>query len=268
LWFDVATFLVSATTVATLALPRRATSSSSAHRVDFGRAIRDLREGFVFIRRSPMVRAVLIGLACGLGGGGTVVPLGPVFSDKVLHSGASGFGVLLTAFGIGVAVGILVVSLVQKRLPHGRVFLGAAFTGGVCLIVAASMAKLLAASLWIVGFGLCTGTVYVLGFSLLQSEVTDELRGRVFATLYASTRLCLFLALVVAPVLATGLDGISRASFNRRLRLGGFTVHLQGVRLTLWLGGLVVIVAAALARRALRSATPSSRALGSQAPSS
>src|SRR5207245_1909827 len=100
------------------------------------------------------------------------------------------------------------VSLVQKRLPHEQVFLGAAFTGGVCLIVAASMAKLVAASLWIVGFGLCTGAVYVLGFSLLQSEVTDELRGRVFATLYASTRLCLFLALVVAPVLATGLDGI------------------------------------------------------------
>jgi dTMP kinase len=242
--------------VATLALPRRAPSTSE-HRVDFGRALRDLREGFVFIRRSPMVRAVLIGLACGLGGGGTVVPLGPVFSEKVLHTGSSGFGVLLTAFGVGVALGILVVSLIQKRLPHGRVFLGAAFAGGVFLMASASMWTLALASLWIVGFGLCAGTVYVLGFSMLQSEVTDELRGRVFATLYASTRLCLFLALVVAPVLATGLDGISVATVNRRIHIGTFTVHLPGVRLTLWLGGLVVIVAAALARRALRSAGPS-----------
>jgi dTMP kinase len=96
--------------------------------------------------------------------------------------------------------------------------------------------------------------VYVLGFSMLQSEVSDELRGRVFATLYSSTRLCLFLALVVAPVLATGLDGISAAAINRKIHLGGFTLHLPGVRLTLWLGGLVVIVAAVMARRALRSA--------------
>jgi dTMP kinase len=270
LWFDVATFLLSATIVATLALPRRRPSDvRSEHGVDFGGALRDLREGFVFIRRSPMVRAVLIGLACGLGGGGTVVPLGPVFSDKVLHSGSSGFGVLLTAFGVGVALGILVVSLIQKRLPHGRVFFGAAFAGGGFLIASASMSRLVLASSWIVGFGLCAGTVYVLGFSMLQSEVTDELRGRVFATLYASTRLCLFLALVVAPVLSTALDGISVATVNRSIHLGDFTIHLPGVRLTLWLGGLVVIVAAVMARRALRSAEAArSVAVAPEAPSS
>jgi dTMP kinase len=255
LWFDVLTFLVSATTVATLAFPRRhPLDEGVGHGVDFGRALRDLREGFVFIRRSPMVKGVLIGLACGLGGGGTVVPLGPVFSDKVLHAGVSGFGVLLTAFGVGVAAGILVISLIQKRLPHGRVFLASAFAGGAFLIASASMSGLALASLWIVGFGLCAGTVYVLGFSMLQSEVTDELRGRVFATLYASTRLCLFLALVVAPVLATALDGLSVATVNRKIQFGSFSVYLPGVRLTLWLGGLVVIVAAAMARRELRSA--------------
>jgi dTMP kinase len=254
-WFDVATFLVSATTVATLALPRRHPSERKTdHRVDFGAAWRDLREGFVFIRSSAMVKGVLIGLACGLGGGGTVVPLGPIFSDKVLHTGSAGFGVLLTAFGVGVGVGVVVVSLIQKRLPPAHAFLGAAFAGGAFLIASASMSRLVLASLWITGFGLCAGTVYVLGFSMLQSEVSDELRGRVFATLYSSTRLCLFLALVVAPVLATGLDGISAAAINRRIHLGGFTLHLPGVRLTLWLGGLVVIVAAVMARRALRSA--------------
>ena len=97
------------------------------------------------------------------------------------------------------------------------------------------------ASLMIAGFGVCAGSVYVLGFSILQSEVGDELRGRVFATLYASTRLCLFLALVVAP-LATGvLDGLSRVAIHRQVKFAGVTVHLPGVRLTLWLGGFVIL---------------------------
>jgi dTMP kinase len=89
---------------------------------------------------------------------------------------------------------------------------------------------------------------------MLQSEVTDELRGRVFATLYACTRLCLFLALVVAPLVATALDGISRATVNRSIQVGGWSIYLPGVRLTLWLGGVVVIGAAVLARRELRAA--------------
>ena len=205
---------------------------------------------------------MLIGLACGLGGGGTVVPLGPVFSTVVLHAGSSGFGVLLTAFGLGVALAIVGVSLVQRRLSHRRVFLGAVVVGGVMLIGAASMSTLVLASLWIAGFGVCAGTVYVLGFSMLQSEVSDELRGRIFATLYASTRLCLFLALVVAPFVATMLDGLSRSVIGRRVTVGGATEYLPGVRLTLWLGGLIILGSAGLVSRAFRSAE------GSTAPES
>jgi hypothetical protein len=71
--------------------------------------------------------------------------------------------------------------------------------------------------------------------------------------LYASTRLCLFLALVVAPILTGVLDGVSRATIDRRIRFGGVTLHVPGVRLTLWLGGLVVLGAGWMASRALRS---------------
>jgi dTMP kinase len=253
LWFDVATFLASATIIATLALPRRVVSPS-AHKVDLGRALRDLREGFHFIRIDGVVRAVLIGLGCGLAGGGTVVPLGPVFSTVVLHTGSSGFGVLLTAFGLGMATAVVGVTLLQRRLSHRRVFLGAVFVGGAMLIGGASMSELFLASLWIAGFGACTGTAYVLGFSMLQSEVSDDLRGRIFATLYACTRLCLFLALVVAPFIATALDGLSRSLIGRKITVAGATEYLPGVRLTLWLGGLFIMGSAVFVQRAFHSA--------------
>jgi MFS family permease len=250
LWFDVGTFLISATTIATLTMPRR-TLTSGVRKVDLGGALRDIREGIGVIRGNTVVLAVLIGLACGVGGGGTVVPLGPVFSDVVLHTGSAGFGVLLTAFGVGMAGGVVGVGLIQKRLPHGRVFLASVFAGGALLIAAASMSTLVLASLFIGGFGICTGTAYVVGFSILQTEVEDDFRGRIFATLYTSTRLCLFLALVVAPFLSTLIDEASRTLFNRKIRVVGLTVHLPGVRLTLWLGGLIILGSGLLVRRGL-----------------
>jgi dTMP kinase len=252
LWFDTGTFVASAAIITTLSLPVRVTAAGE-RQIAWSAVVHDLKEGFRFIRTSPVVRAVLIGLACGLAGGGTVVPLGPVFSDQVLHAGSSGFGVLLTAFGVGVAGGILLVGLVQKRLPHRRVFIWSIFAGGGFLIGASAMSHLVSACLLIGCFGVCAGSVYVLGFSMLQSKVEDELRGRVFATLYALTRLCLFIALVVAPLAANALDGLSKAITNRRVQIVNVTISLPGVRLSLWLGGLVILGAGWMARRALRA---------------
>jgi dTMP kinase len=180
-----------------------------------------------------------------------------VFSSVVLHAGTSGFGVLLTAFGLGMAMAVIGVTLLQRHLSHRRVFTGAVFVGGVMLIGGATMSQLILASVWIAGFGACTGTAYVLGFSMLQSEVSDELRGRIFATLYACTRLCLFLALVVAPFISTVLDGVSSSAVGRRITIGGATAYLPGVRLTLWLGGLVILTASVFVRRAFLSAEKS-----------
>src|SRR5207244_1016728 len=81
------------------------------------------------------------------------------------------------------------------------------------------------------------------GFSLLQENVADEIRGRVFATLYTLIRLCLVIALAVAPLLAAVLNGISPGNVH----VLGVTVRLPGVRLTLWLGSLIIVGAGLLA---------------------
>jgi dTMP kinase len=255
LLFDVFTFFASAALIASLAIPRSSSAAGARFRLaDLGKAWSDLRVGLRYIRDNAVVRGVLLGLACGLGGGGTVVPLGPVFAAVVLHEGPSGFGILLTALGVGVAIGVLVLTLIQRRISAPRFFITAVFAGGISLILAASSATLEVASFFIVGLGLCAGSVYVLGFSMLQSEVDDELRGRIFSTLYVTTRLCLFLALIVAPVMAELLDGLSVSVLGRRVDIGGWAVHLPGVRITLWMGGAIILVAGALARRALTEA--------------
>ena len=103
---DAATFLLSAVMIYTLPLPRRRKEDrvqSRGRRMEFGSALRELREGWEFVFINPVVRAVNLGLATGLIGGGMLVPLGPVFADEVLGSGQTGFGILIFALGLAEA---------------------------------------------------------------------------------------------------------------------------------------------------------------------
>ena len=246
IYADVLTFFVSAALISTLVLP--GAKKGARPPIDLGRTFQDLKEGWRFIGGNPVVRSVLIGLGTGLIGGGMVVPLGPPFSAKVLHAGDAGFSLLLTALGTGVAIGVLGLSAVQRRLPRERIFPPAVLGAGVALFVGASMSSLALSMTFVAAMGVCAGAVYVVGFTLLQENVADEIRGRVFATLYTLIRLCLVIALALAPLLAAVLDGLSPGDVH----FLGITVRLPGVRLTLWLGSLIIVGAGLLAARALR----------------
>ena len=101
-YFDAGTFLLSALMISSLPAAEPAqggTCRRGRRRVEFGSAWRELREGWQFVFLNPVVRAVNLGLATGLIGGGMLVPLGPVFAEQVLGAGQSGFGVLIFALG-------------------------------------------------------------------------------------------------------------------------------------------------------------------------
>jgi dTMP kinase len=257
-WFDALTFLISATIIWRLALPRlsraRREAEHAGRRAEWTQAFSELKEGWRFIFVNPVVRAVNVGLAVGLIGGGMLVPLGPVFSEKVLGAGPAGFGLLTTALGFGVAIGILVVSVLQKRVPKERVFSAALVVAGASLLVAASVSWLSLALLAVGVLGICTGTVYVLGFTLLHENVSDELRGRTFSALYTLVRLCVLVAFAFAPILAGQLGHASDALFDdSRFSIRSVSIFVPGVRITLWLAGGIILGAAALAIRSIRS---------------
>ncbi|CAN5191832.1 MFS transporter [soil metagenome] len=255
-YVDVVTFLISAVMISTLRLPkqRRVTAKLPGRRIDWTGTFHELAEGWHFIVLSPVVRAVNVGLATGLIGGGMVVPLGSVFSIVVLGAGPAGYGVFITALGLGVALGVLGLSLGQKRLPKARVFTLPLFAAWGSLICAAIMTTLAPAALLFAVLGVCAGAVYVLGFTLLHENVEDELRGRIFAALYTVVRLCLLVAFAVGPFLSELLDRLSRNLFDdRRVELVGVEVFLPGVRLTLWLAGLIILAAGGLAASSLRA---------------
>lgn len=255
IWFDVGTFFVSAIMISTLTLPKRKRNGhthTDDGRFDFGRTFRELGEGWRFIGSSPVVRAVIFGIATGLVGGGMMVPLGVVMSREVLGGGTAGFGLLLTALGTGVAGGIVTLSILQKRLPHERIFTMSVFLAGICQIAGASMSSLAPAMVFVSVLGVCAGSVYILGFTILQTNVEDDLRGRIFATLYTLIRFCLLLAFGLAPILSGLLNRLANVLFDNHISLGGIDISLPGVRLTLWLGGVIILGAGFLAQYSLR----------------
>ena len=258
-------FLVTGWLIFTLDLPKRPRSEqdeAKGRRLVLDNPIAELREGWRFAFGNPVARTVNLGLATGLIGGGMLVPLGAIYADEVLGAGKSGLGVLITALGLGVASGVGLVTWRQKYLDKARTFTLALTGAGVFLALAASIGQVHASTSMVFGIGICAGSVYVLGFTLLHETVEDELRGRIFSTLYLLVRGCVLLALVVGPLMEDMLDRLSRLLWNRRLELFGLEVHLPGVRLTLWLAAVIILTSGAVAAGSLRSGVRASTASG------
>jgi dTMP kinase len=259
-YVDGLTFLTCAFLVSTLALPPRERGpepdQETSRRVVATDVFRELKEGWQYVVIDPTVRAVNVGIATGLIGGAMLVPLGPVFATDVLGVSDSGFGLLVFALGLGVAAGVCALSLLQDRVPKAQTFTIAVFASGGALIAGASMSSLPLAALFVGALGVCAGAVYVLGFTLLHESVEDDIRGRVFAALYTLVRLCVLLAFALGPLLAELFDRLSDAAVDGELTAGGAAVGVPGVRLTLWLAGLIIVAAGFFIAASLAKARP------------
>jgi dTMP kinase len=270
-YVDGLTFLFSAYMISRLPFPKRErrirTVAEYERKVDFRATFHELAEGWREVFSNHTVRAVNLGLATGLIGGGMLIPLGAVFSTEVLDAGAAGYGFFTTALGFGVAIGVIGVSAFQKKLPQATVFIGALFVAGIALFCAASSSTLIVAVLFVGLMGMAVGPVYVLGFAMLQQEVEDDLRGRVFSSLNTLVRLCILIAMVAGPLLAVVLGRMASTVLNNRLDVAGGTYQLPGVRLALWLAALIIIVAGFAAGASLRAGQRVKRAGDSPHPS-
>ncbi len=259
-YVDVLTFLFAALMVKRLTIPSRSkrvqaqSGKRTDKRIDFSATFRDLKEGWQYIFINHTVRAVNLGLATGLIGGGMLIPLGAVYSTEVLGAGASGYGLFTTALGFGVAAGAVSVSVLQRRLPKAKVFIGALLGAGTALFVAASATTLAMAATFVFVMGVLVGPVYVMGFVLLQEEVDDELRGRVFSALNTLVRLCVLISMVAGPLLAAGMGRLSSWLTGGSVEVGPYVIDLSGTRLALWFAALIIFGAGILAMRSIRRA--------------
>lgn len=248
IWVDALTYVISALCI--VGLPIATSDRKNGRHVDWKETYRDVVEGWRFIRSHTLVRGIMIGLGAGLIGGGAMIPLGPDFATRVLRGGPDAFGLLMTFLGIGGALGVIVVLWLQRWIPRETTFWLAVCWCGVAIIGTASASSLAPAALAVAFVGAFAGTAYVTGFSIIQSDVEDELRGRTFATLYTVVRVCVLFSLTAAPLFADFFQWLSGEVLNnRQLEIGSVVYSLPGVRITLWAGGFITMLAGLVASR-------------------
>jgi dTMP kinase len=243
LWLDAGTFAFSAYMVSQLPIRRTATQGEP---FQLSRAGKDIADGFRFLREHSLVRAMTVGIVVAFAGVGSVIALGSVFARITLHAGASGWGFLVTAIGIGMGLGMASLSQFGKVIEREHLFPIAMLSGAAALFVDAAMTNIALASLVTVFLGFFAGVTWVTGYALLQENVTDEFRGRTFGTLTVMSRLGMFGSFVVFPAIA---GAVGR---HHRISLGGLHLDLTGTRVALWTGGVVVVLAGLSSLRGLR----------------
>ena len=141
-----------------------------------------LKEGFRYMRGSRAVSGLIGVIAVYSIFGFMYLTMMPVFAREVLHTGASGYGLLLTFVGAGALTGALSLAALGGRIRRGRLFAFSAYAfAGFTIAFAFAQFVMLAAALL-----LCLGLTMLINGALangmLQSAVPDELRGRVMAT--------------------------------------------------------------------------------------
>lgn len=158
------------------------------------RVLRDLRDGFVFMVATPwLLWTLLFASVFVLVVVGPIEVLLPFITGERFADGGRAYGFVLAAFGLGSAIGALVVS--SRRMPRRYLTTMMAMwgLGSLALIVIGATGSfwLMAAASFAIG--MTDGAAMVIWGTLLQRRVPPEMLGRV-------SSLDFFVSLAFMPV--------------------------------------------------------------------
>jgi MFS family permease len=144
----------------------------------WGSAFTQMGEGLRYAFGTPKIRWMLFSLT-GVLYWGAIQPLIPVFARDVLGVGASGFGYMNAAWGGGALVSAIVIFAIGNVPRKGLVI-----TISTLLLAGSNSLFALSTnypvSLAILAFSGAAGGVWItVTFTLIQTSVSDEMRGRV-----------------------------------------------------------------------------------------
>lgn len=161
----------------------------------------------------------------------------PLYSERMLHAGAQGYGLLWTGFGVGALVGTLFTGFVAARVRPGmsQPLIAILWGGFLCPLMVVHSLPL---ALLCLALGACSWAPYMpIETALLQRLIPPAMRGQVFgARLALTTAAAPFGALIggfllqyLSPALVIGLSGIACVLAG----VGGFlspTMHSLGAK--------------------------------------
>lgn len=151
-------------------------------RAGSGRAMRhEIAEGVRYALRTPriaLVMSLVMSVSAFFFNYNTLVPL---LARDILHQDAHGFGLLMTAVGIGAVAGAIVLASLGAERPPTNVLVTAALLLGLATMLMAGVTRFGVAVTLLLVIGFC-GMLFMTGANTtVQLTVPDELRGRVMS---------------------------------------------------------------------------------------
>jgi MFS family permease len=163
-------------------------------------------EGLRYMKSSPLILGIgLVAVGWATGGGAAQI-LFSVFGEVVFHRGPSGIGVIWGCAGIGLIIGALFAHRIGKTISFDNykrsVSICYVIHGGSYVLF--SQAKTFGWALFFIGLSRAAVAVSsVLNVTQQLRHVSDEFRGRVFATIESWNWMTMMLSMAIAGLAST-----------------------------------------------------------------
>jgi MFS family permease len=143
--------------------------------------VRSIRDGVLYTRTHPLLRTIVLFVSAVSIFGWSFMAMLPVVAKQTFGLGASGMGILYSAFGLGSLSATFFVSMSSGRVRTGNMIVGGILTFSLSLIAFtfATHVPLALFFLFISGFGMLSA--FATMTATVQRLVEDRYRGRVMS---------------------------------------------------------------------------------------
>jgi predicted MFS family arabinose efflux permease len=142
------------------------------------RFVSALKAGGRYVRYSPVMRRMLLRSALFLIPGSALWALLPLVATQRLHLGASGYGLLLGALGVGAVAGSFVLPKLRAALSPNRLLLAASLAYALVMVVVVLVPSVIVAVVALLPAGLAWITVLSTMNASLQLFLPQWVRAR------------------------------------------------------------------------------------------
>jgi predicted MFS family arabinose efflux permease len=160
-------------------------------------------EGLRYMRATPLILGIaVINIGWATGGGAAQI-LFSVFGEIVFHKGAAGIGQIWSSAGIGLLAGGILGHWFGKRATfrgYKRAITICYVVHGSAYVIFSQMRQYWLALIFIAVSRAAVGVSSVLNMSQLLKNVSDEYRGRVFATIESVVWAVMLLSMTAAGI--------------------------------------------------------------------
>jgi dTMP kinase len=242
LYFNAATYFISAVTVWFL---KEISSRKVRGKISVPSTLKAIWDGWKFIRRTPVVRGLVIGMFGAFSAAGVIVGLGYSYISETLGGGSAGWGLVFAAIFVGLALGMGFGSrLFGEQFSRRRLFGVTLTASAVPLALIGLVPNLIMVVVFVVIVGAISGITYPTGFTIVGLEVDDETRGRVFAFFQSTIQVILLAVIAAVPFIAAGFTQlIKEVTGTENVKLAHVTYNNAGQNVTILLAAVLVAYA-------------------------